>query len=99
MPFKLRFEFCTRKRDIGGWGKDSPYNQLYDSFEIDSFKGLVVKTVKVIPLPGMSPGVALTVRERGNENVMVHLGPKWFIGKVGIRKGDRIKVKGVWAEI
>ena len=47
----------------------------------------------------MSPGVALTVRERGNENVMVHLGPKWFIGKVGIRKGDRIKVKGVWAEI
>jgi hypothetical protein len=89
--------FAQEKRDMGGWGKDSSYNQLYNPAEIDSFKGLVIKTVKAIPLPGMSPGVALIVRERGNENAMVHIGPKWFIGKVGIKKGD--KAKGVWAEI
>jgi len=90
---------AQEKRDMGGWGKDSPYNQLYNPTEIDSFKGIVVKTEKVIPFPGMSPGVALLVRDRGDDIVTVHLGPEWFIGKPGIKRGDEVKVKGVWAEI
>jgi hypothetical protein len=90
---------AQEKRDMGGWGKNSPCNQLYKPTEMDSFKGVIVKITEVVPLPGMSPGVALLVRDRGNEIVTVHLGPKWFVGKVGIKKGDRVKVKGVWAEI
>lgn len=87
------------KHNMGGWGKDSPYNQLYKPGEMDSFKGIVVKIKEVVPIPGMSPCVALIVRDSGNEEVMVHLGPKWFIGTVGIKKGYKVKIKGVWAEI
>jgi hypothetical protein len=33
--------------------------------------------------------------------VMVHLGPKSFVkvDSINLRKGDKVKVKGVWAEI
>lgn len=92
--------YAEEKRDMGGWERDSPYNQLYNADEMDSFKGIVVGFKEVIPLPGMSPGVALLVRERGgNDVITVHLGPKWFIKQVGARKGEKVKVKGVWAEI
>jgi hypothetical protein len=91
---------AEEKRDMDGWGIDSPYNQYYDPSEMDSFKGIVVGIKEVIPLPGMSPGVALLVREKGgNDVITVHLGPKWFIGQTGVKKGETVKVKGVWAEI
>jgi len=46
-------------------------------------------------------GVALLIRDEGKEIVKVHLGPKDFVDLKGIalKKGDRVKVKGVWAEI
>ena len=87
--------------DMGGWGKDSPYNQLYDPRELDSFKGYVKKVFTVVPMPGMSPATALLVEEgEGNDN-LVEVCPEWFAGPqdIGIRRGDRVKVKGVWAEI
>lgn len=91
---------AEEKLDMGGWGKDSPYNQCYRADEMDSFKGTVVGFKEVTPLPGMSPGVALLVRERGGKDVItVHLGPQWFIKEVGVKKGDTVKINGVWAEI
>ncbi len=92
---------ATEKRDMGGWGLDSPYNKLYNASEMDSFKGTIVKIVKVVPMKGMSPGVGLIVRERGDDDIMVHLCPTWFIDlkSTGLKRGDRVKVKGVWAVI
>ncbi len=93
--------YAGEKRDMGGWEKDSPYNKLYNAAELDSFKGTVTGIKKIVPLPGMSPGIAIVVRESKTESVLVHLCPKWFADKkdTGIKKGDRVKVKGVWAEI
>jgi hypothetical protein len=92
--------YGEEKRDMGGWEKGSPYNKLYSADEMDSFKGFVVGCKEVIPLPGMSPGIALLVRERGGKDVItVHLGPKWFVKQVGVKKGEKVKVKGVWAEV
>ncbi len=89
------------KRDMGGWGLDSPYNKLYDASEMDSFKGTIVKIIEVVPMKGMSPGVGLVVRERGGDDILVHLCPSWFIDRksTGLKRGDRVKVKGVWAVI
>ncbi len=52
----------------------------------------------------MSPGVALDIRESKDpkaEVIEVHLCPTWFADpkSIGLKKGDRVKVKGVWAEI
>ena len=86
---------------MGGWEIDSPYNKLYDASEMDSFKGNIVDIKEVTPMPGMSPGVAVVVAESQMEKTLVHVCPIWFAGvrDIGVKQGDRVKVKGVWAEI
>ena len=94
--------FAEEAAGLKGWEKGSDYNKLYNLDEWDDFKGYVVGFKKIIPLPGMAPGVALLVRDRDSEEVVtVHLGPATFVNpnSVGVRKGDKVKVKGVWAEI
>jgi hypothetical protein len=94
--------FAVEKGGIVGWEKDSVYNKLYDLDEWDSFKGNVVGFKKIIPLKGMSPGVALLVRDGdSDETVTILLGPSPFVNpnRISLRKGDKVKVKGVWAEI
>ena len=98
----LSVGFAEEKGSIKGWEKDSPYNKHYDLDEWDSFKGSVVGFKKITPLPGMSPGLAILVRDRDtNEVVNVHLGPSPFVNpsSVSLRKGEKVNVKGVWAEI
>ena len=87
--------------DMQGWEIDSPYNQLYDAREMDSFKGYVRKIYTLVPMPGMAPVTALLVAESEEDLNVVHVCPEWFAGPgdIGVRRGDRVKVKGVWAEI
>lgn len=88
-------------QDMQGWEKDAPYNQLYDARERDSFKGYVKKIFTVVPMPGMAPATALLVEEDEDVVNLVHVCPEWFAGPqdIGVRRGDKVKVKGVWAEI
>jgi hypothetical protein len=89
--------------DMGGWETDSPYNRLYDNAERERIKGEVVKVTKVKPMPDMSPAVAVILREGGSsgETIMVHVCPLWFAkpGDIGVKRGDKVKIKGAWAEI
>ena len=87
--------------DMKGWDIDSTYNMLYDAREMDAFKGYVRKIYTVVPMPGMAPATALLVAESEEDLNVVHVCPEWFAGPgdIGIRRGDRVKVKGVWAEI
>ncbi len=93
--------FAAEKRDMGGWEKDGEYNRYYDVSDMDEFKGSVAKIKKVVPLRGMSPGVALEIRVSKSETVLVHLCPVWFadLRSIGVKKGEKVKVRGAWAEI
>jgi hypothetical protein len=88
-------------QDMGGWEKDAPYNQLYDSREMDSFKGIVKEIKTEVPMPGMAPATIILVEEAEDSVNIVHVCPEWFAGPqdIGVRRGDKVKVKGVWAEI
>ena len=87
-------------RDMGGWEKDGAYNRLYHASELDKLKGTILRITEVVPMKGMSPGVAIIIKDRDGERVTVHVGPKWFLGdSIGLSRGDRVKVKGAWAEI
>jgi len=41
------------------------------------------------------------VKDQDGDMVNVHLGPKSFVKveSIGLKKGDRVKVKGAWAQI
>jgi hypothetical protein len=86
--------------DMKGWGEEDPYHKHYDVNKFESFKARVVKIKKVVPMPGMSPAVALDVKD-DNKIIEVQICPTWFIrpNEIGIKKGDRIKIRGVRANI
>ena len=92
---------ASEQKDMKGWGLESPYNRLYDPSELDKFKGVVVGIKEVVPMMGMAPGVALLVRESKTETILVLVCPRWYMAKmdIGIKKGDKVKVRGVWVEI
>jgi hypothetical protein len=47
----------------------------------------------------MSPGVALLVKDSEGEVITVHVGPTWFVRQIKFRNGDRVRIRGAWAEI
>ena len=91
---------AEEKPDMKGWGIDDPYNKLYDVREFEKVRAYVIRVKEVVPMPGMSPATALDVRE-GAYEWEVHLCPTWYRkpSEIRLKKNERIKVKGVWAEI
>ena len=91
---------AEEKSDMQGWGIDDPYNKLYDVREYEKVRAWVVRVKEVVPMPGMSPATALEVRE-GAYVWEVHLCPTWYRkpSEIRLKKNERIKLKGVWAEI
>jgi hypothetical protein len=92
---------AEEKKDMGGWERNSKYDKLYVPSDRDSIKGIVTGFKEIIPFPGMSPGVAPVVKDPDGDVVTVHLGPRWFIdpAATGIRKDDKVKIKGAWVEL
>ena len=91
---------AEEQRDMQGWGVDDPYNKLYDVREFEKIRAWVVRVKEVVPMPGMSPATALDVREGASVHE-IHLCPTWYRkpSEIRLRKNERIKIKGVWAEI
>jgi hypothetical protein len=91
---------AEEQRDMQGWGIDDPYNQLYDVREFEKIRAWVVRVKEIVPMPGMSPATALDVRE-GAYVHEIHLCPTWYRkpSEIRLKKNERVKIKGVWAEI
>jgi hypothetical protein len=91
---------AEEKRDMQGWEIGSPYNKLYDVREFEKIRAYVIRVKEIIPMPGMSPATALDVRE-GAYVYEIHLCPTWYRkpSEIRLKKNERIKIKGVWAEI
>jgi hypothetical protein len=92
---------AAEQGDKGGWEIDSKYNKFYDYREVEKFRATVVGFKKVTPMKGMSPGIAVLVSEFAGEVIEAHVCPEWFCSPkdIGLKKGDRIKIRGCWAEI
>ena len=94
--------FAGDTKGMGGWGVGSPDNKMYKASELDAFKATIVSIKEVTPMPGMSSGVAIYVKESDDDDpIEVHVCPSWFMksGAIGLKRRDRVKVRGVWAEI
>lgn len=92
---------CTAgEYDMQGWGIKDPYNKLYNVAKLEKFRAWVVGFKTEPPMPGMSPATIMIVRA-GKRLIDVHICPTWFVKPedVGIKKGDRVKIKGCRAEV
>ena len=51
-------------------------------------------------MTGMSPGTIIITRA-GGQSIDVHICPTWFAKpeEIGVKKGDRVKIKGCRAEV
>ena len=96
----VSFVQAEEKKDMQGWGIDDPYNKHYNVREFEKIRAWVVRVKEVVPMAGMSPGTALDVRE-GAYVYEIHLCPTWYRkpSEIRLKKNERIKIKGVWAEI
>jgi hypothetical protein len=94
---------AKENKEMEGWEKGGAYDQLYNAKEREKFRATVVGIKEVIPMKGMTPGVALEVKESEDdeETILVHVCPANYKDKkeIGIRLGDRLKIRGAWAEI
>jgi len=86
--------------NMKGWGNGDEYNKLYNPREIDKLKGTVLSFKKISPLPGMAEATVLVLDDAGDK-FDVHLCPVSFATPkdTGIKRGDRVTIKGSWAEI
>lgn len=93
--------YAQETAGMTGWEIESAYNKLYDPMEMDKLKGEVFGFKEVKPFPEMALGIALILKDREDETVLVHIGPKAYLQlhPMGLRKGDKVSIKGVWAEI
>jgi hypothetical protein len=83
-----------------GWEAGSEYNRLYDVREFEKIRAYFIRAKEVVPMPGMSPATVVEVLE-GADLIEVHLCPAWYRkpSEIMLKKNERIKIKGVWAEI
>ena len=90
----------AEEKRMKGWEIDSPYNSHYDVKEYEKFRAWVVGFKEESPMKGMSPATIMIVKD-GEDLIDVHICPTWFAKPkdVGVKKGDRVKIKGAWAEI
>lgn len=86
-----------------GWEEGGPYDQNYNPRELDKLRAWVVALREDAPMKGMAPGVILEVKEGkdDDETILVHVCPSAYMGpgEIGLRRGDRIKIRGAWAYI
>ena len=84
-----------RQRGAQGWGPAGAYGRLYDPAKAEKLSGDVLEIRKVTPMRGMSHGVAIVVKAEGGD-VVVHLGPAWYVENQDTRiaKGDSVVVEG-----
>lgn len=84
---------------LKGWEKSGPYNKLYKMSEYESFKATVKEIIDVTPLAGMAPGVGLLVTTDDGEKLTCHLGPKSFVRALKFRPGDKVRIRGSFAQV
>src|SRR5690348_15157361 len=73
----------------GGFYADSPYNRLYNTSTIITFKGKVTGKQVAPPMKDMANAITLMVKSNG-KTYQVDVGPEWYVNNqlTQIKVGD-----------
>lgn len=80
-----------------GYGAESPYNKLYSTRNVFTFKGKVVGREVTPPMKGMGNAVTILVKSTQTGTTWhVDLGPEWYVVNqvADVKVGDSVQVTG-----
>jgi hypothetical protein len=92
---QLSAQGSTKGRGMGGWGKGSAYNRLYNPRTVETLEGEIISVDKITPVKGMSYGVHLMLRT-DKDTISVHVGPGWYVNRqdLTLKVTDSVEVQG-----
>lgn len=84
------------REGAGGWQHRGDYGQHFKASTIETVQGEVVAVDRFTPMQDMMHGVRLTLRSGNDQNIIVHLGPAWYVDRQYLRfdNGDNVRVTG-----
>lgn len=79
-----------------GYNSNSPYNQLYNTNSVFTFKGKVTGMEIAPPMKGMGNVVTILVKSTKGQTWHVDVGPEWYVNNqvTKIKVGDAVQVTG-----
>jgi hypothetical protein len=94
--FTAQAQMAIRWKGSAGWGQDTPYEHLFNQYNLQTINGTIYRIDTITPMSGMSMGIQFVVKTSTNEEIPVHLGPAWFIlcQDMNLSLNDVIEVRG-----
>lgn len=79
-----------------GYNADSPYNRLYNTRSVITFKGTIAGMEIAPPMPGMGNAVTILVKAPKGVTWHVDVGPEWYVNnqRTHIKLKDQVQVTG-----
>jgi hypothetical protein len=86
---------AVRRAGSGGWGASAVYGVKFNPATMETINGEVISAEKFIPIRRMFWGYRVMVMTE-KETVEVHLGPGFYVDRVGfvLSPGDKVEVRG-----
>jgi hypothetical protein len=87
--------FAQTGKGDRGWGPGSGYNRMYNPEKVETLRGEIEKIDYFTERISMNRGVHIVLKT-DKESISVHLGPPWYVHKLGIKlaPGDKVQVTG-----
>jgi hypothetical protein len=72
------------------------YGQLYGQGNVETIKGQIEGVDKFLPAASQTTMATLTLRPEGGGQIIVHLGPQWFVDeqRIPLRLHETVEVTG-----
>jgi hypothetical protein len=79
-----------------GWGQATPYERLFNQYNLQVITGSIYRIDTITPMTGMSVGIQLVIRTATREEIAVHLGPAWYVRHqdMDLTLNDNVEVRG-----
>jgi hypothetical protein len=79
-----------------GWGQATPYERLFNQYNLQVITGSIYRIDTITPMTGMSVGIQLIIRTATREEVPVHLGPSWYVRHqdMDLTLNDNVEIRG-----
>jgi hypothetical protein len=93
---QVQAQMAMRWIGTEGWGQATPYERLFNQYNLQVITGSIYRIDTITPMTGMSVGILLVIRTATREEIPVHLGPAWYIRHqdMDLTLNDDVEIRG-----